>query len=293
MTNGDLHEQMTAYLLGELSDTEQAALEDLYFADEAVYQELLAAEDELIDSYARGELADKSREQFESLFLGSAHRREKLEIARVLIRSVDHAATAERLRETFPRSRRRFDWRFSSLSAAMALAIGIGVVLFHRHLGGPQLPEANSEPEPARNRAATGQRQSEELESPPRRHTGDIARSPDSAPPDVPLERLTLRLRPMLRGEGESRQPVIRSSLPIVRLEVDLEGRLYETYEANLQDAKGNSIRRQSGLSRRGRTVLWELDPRGLPSGSYVVVLSGRDAREVLHLAAQYSLQIR
>src|SRR5215831_5208145 len=176
MTNGDLREQMTAYLLGELSDPEQAALEDLYFADEAAYQELLAAEDELIDSYARGELTDKSRERFESLLLGSAQRREKLEIARVLIRSVDHASTAvEPWRETFPRRRRRFDWRFAFLTATMASAVAIGVAVFHLHLGSPQLPQANSETEPARNRAATGQRQSEELDSPPRGHTGNVA----------------------------------------------------------------------------------------------------------------------
>src|SRR5262245_34749964 len=232
MTNGDLQGRMTAYLLGELSDPERAALEDLYFTNEAAHQELLAMENELIDSYARGELRGNSRQRFERLFFSSARRREKLAIARVLIRVVDRAATAvEPWRETSLRSTRRFDWRFAFLTGT-ALALAMGVFMFHQHLVSSGPPEANGGREAVRNRAAPGQRQSEELESPPREHRGESNRSADSASPDAPLERLTLRLRPMLRGEGESRQPVIRSSVAIVRLEADLEGRLYETYEA-------------------------------------------------------------
>src|SRR5262245_918431 len=72
------------YLLGDLPETQQAAIEDRAFKDSQYLQEILAAESDLIDDYVRGELSESSRRQFESRFLASEQRRRKVEFAKAL-----------------------------------------------------------------------------------------------------------------------------------------------------------------------------------------------------------------
>src|SRR5512143_1818079 len=72
------------YLLGELPEDEQARLEDRAFVNTQFSQEILAVEGDLIDEYVRGGLSAARRQRFETLFLASAERRKKVEVARAL-----------------------------------------------------------------------------------------------------------------------------------------------------------------------------------------------------------------
>jgi hypothetical protein len=54
-----------AYLLGGLPAEEAEALEERYFADESVFEDVVLAEDDLIDEYLDGELPEESRRVFE------------------------------------------------------------------------------------------------------------------------------------------------------------------------------------------------------------------------------------
>lgn len=82
----DSDELLVRYHLGELSPGERDAVEDRYFADNAFHERVLAAEEELIDSYVRGELSNKQRKHFESWFLRTDDRLKKLEFAKALAR---------------------------------------------------------------------------------------------------------------------------------------------------------------------------------------------------------------
>ena len=77
-------ELLVRYHLGELSPEERDAVEARYFADDAFHEQVLAAEEELIDSYLRGELSTNQRAHFEGWFLRIGDRLEKLEFARAL-----------------------------------------------------------------------------------------------------------------------------------------------------------------------------------------------------------------
>src|SRR3954467_11632978 len=72
------------YLLGQLTEAEQAKVEDRAFEDAGFLEALEAAEADLIDSYVRHELSPADRRSFESRFLNSAQRRSKVEFARAL-----------------------------------------------------------------------------------------------------------------------------------------------------------------------------------------------------------------
>lgn len=72
------------YLLGDLSEADQERIEETLFSREEFVDELSVAEDDLIDAYVAGELTVQQRERFESFFLTSPRRKERLAIARSL-----------------------------------------------------------------------------------------------------------------------------------------------------------------------------------------------------------------
>ncbi len=77
------------YLLGELSDSEQTALEDKYFTDPQVFDKMVKTENELVDNYARGRLNPQLRERFEQYYLADPQRRERAKFAQVLVAKLD------------------------------------------------------------------------------------------------------------------------------------------------------------------------------------------------------------
>ena len=83
--NQEGREWMVQYLLGELQDEEELArFEQRLLADEKLYEELLIAEDELMEAYLCGELSAADKARFEEHFLASPRRRERVENLRAL-----------------------------------------------------------------------------------------------------------------------------------------------------------------------------------------------------------------
>jgi len=74
--------QRVQYLLGLSSPAEREHREREYFEDEDAFQEMLAAEDDLIDAYARGELVGEEQRRFEKSFVSSFRGRDRVQFAR-------------------------------------------------------------------------------------------------------------------------------------------------------------------------------------------------------------------
>lgn len=75
------------YLLGELPEQEQTAVEARYFLDDAFFEQLVAAEKELIGRYVRGELSSEDHERFQRRYLTVGYRRKMVESAKELLLS--------------------------------------------------------------------------------------------------------------------------------------------------------------------------------------------------------------
>jgi hypothetical protein len=87
----DSTQTITRYLLGELSEGERSALEERYFADPRVFEEVSAAETALVDDYVRGKLPADLRRRFEQAYLADAGRRSRVRFAAALASKVDQA----------------------------------------------------------------------------------------------------------------------------------------------------------------------------------------------------------
>jgi anti-sigma factor RsiW len=86
MAKDDEQELLYKYLLGELPEEQQAELEQRYFTDDALFERLIAVEDELINRYARNESSDEERKRIETYFLISQARRKRLMFTQALMR---------------------------------------------------------------------------------------------------------------------------------------------------------------------------------------------------------------
>jgi len=105
-------DKLKAYLLGTLEGPEREELERAFLDDDEAYEELRAAEDDLIDAAVRGELTGDERQRFDTLFLADPERRERVRTARVL-----HAASATPRRARY-------------LPEVMAAAVAVAAVVF-------------------------------------------------------------------------------------------------------------------------------------------------------------------
>jgi CHAT domain-containing protein/cytochrome c-type biogenesis protein CcmH/NrfG len=74
------------YLLRQLSNSEQQALELRLLSDDELNEEFNRVEDELIDEYLDNELSNEERRKFEEIFLANAERKRQLEAGQALRR---------------------------------------------------------------------------------------------------------------------------------------------------------------------------------------------------------------
>jgi len=96
--NKRIDEQLlTKYLMGELSPEEQMELEDRYFNDDELYEQLQTFENDMIDNYVRGRLPEHQLEQFKKHYLASPHRRKKVEFADTLVEHINSVTEKEEL----------------------------------------------------------------------------------------------------------------------------------------------------------------------------------------------------
>jgi hypothetical protein len=128
MSRREFREQAIRYFLGELSEAEQSAVEERFFLDEDYSRFLDAAEEDLINLYVRGELDFQQEQNFESHFLISERRRERVRSAQIL----ESEFSAEKENSALsliapPGSFRR--WRFENLFHIPRLARAGGLAV--------------------------------------------------------------------------------------------------------------------------------------------------------------------
>ena len=83
-------ETIRQFLLGALTETERAALEDRFLGDADVYEQIEDAENDLVDDYVGARLGASERKLFENYYLAAPENRAKVEAAQVLRRELQN-----------------------------------------------------------------------------------------------------------------------------------------------------------------------------------------------------------
>ncbi len=302
-----------SYLLGALPEREQQQLEQKYMVDDAQFEELLAAEDDLLDAYVRGELSSTQRKQFETHFLVSPRRQKRLEFARALaISSMStHPATIgdsvrgsgswmSWISSLFQPS--GLGWRLSLATLALTLAVGTTLFLV-REQPLPAVPEQTGRTDPSmlpllppsggdvnavapqldqnKDSKKTGL-QADASKKQPRPGTGK------GTTPKQPTTLSFVLTPENVRGAGEAgdagsdeNRIVIPAGVDKIQLKIELEPGLdeYKSYSAVIRTVEGTDIVTQNSLklvkSKSGSVLLLPVAAKLLGTNDYIIYVSG------------------
>lgn len=253
-------EVLERYLLGEVTDDERTEIEQGYFADDALFDQLVDVQNDLVDAYAQGTLPPAERKRFEDRFLASTSGIGRVEFARALQQKI---ATRT--------PRKVASYRYLAIAASLAIIVASAAVLMFLL-----------------------QRRNEPTITPSRPHVA--AQQPRVVPPPAPVQAQTqtvpirreqataalvsVLLTPGGTREGEAAPPlVLRPAPQRVQVELVLEDDPYDSYAAELQDVDGRVLWKEKSLHPRtaqsGKTVAVSVPAKLLPPGDYVVVLKG------------------
>src|SRR4051794_6654042 len=109
-------DQMTRYLLGHLPEPERETVRDRLLAEPDYFQCMQALENELCDSFVRGELKGENRAAMEKLAVESEYWGQRIRIARAL-------KTALTAPEAGPRSFRWLPWSITAAAVAASMVL--------------------------------------------------------------------------------------------------------------------------------------------------------------------------
>ena len=297
---------MTRYLLGDLPEAERARFEEDYFTDDELFENYLAAKDELIDAYARGDLPANQRQQFEEHFLSTNPRRERLKEMKELLAFATAASASEGKALERQRGVSRWSFLFSGLRVpSPALGFAMGVVLLIAALSAVWILINRSQSGSAPRAGITPAVVPTEIPTPsplPTSSPGVAVPKPldkgtESLPgpppsqypssPDKPAPAAThvasLFLTPLLtRDAGPSNTLEIGPDTSEARLHLSFNASGYRTYSASVQTIGGELVWRAAPLRARqsgaSQSVVVNIPVRVFRKKDYIITLSGRTA---------------
>jgi len=287
------------YLLGELAEADQAALEQELLINRGKFEQVWAVENELLDSYVRGEMSRADRERFEGHYLASPLHRERVAITESFLTDIDQAVgeTVEaRAKEPVVPWRRRFSLRSPrpvfGVVLIMTLLLTFRLVWSYIERARLTGQIANDQKEAQAERAFLKQRE-RELESQNQEFENQIAEvsrrneqlkaeleqlrlQRQTAPPTV----LSFVLAPApVRGEKAIPKSTIHLSAGKARLLMELDDNDYANYQVIIQTVDGLEIlRRRAGKGRfsKDRAFATLSAKAGeLSKGDYILILFG------------------
>jgi hypothetical protein len=237
--------RIVEYLLGRASPEDRETIEERYMSDPDFLAEVEAVERDLVDQYVRGEMP-ALRAAFETGYLVSSSRREKVEFARAL-----HAAPV----------RVRPRWHLAA-AAVLIAALGGWFLIANR-------------PESGQEQAGTG--------SPVPSGGAGSPTAPSVSPPAPPgtaAPRVaTVLLLPTLTRDSGSTPTLALGEATEVRVQLVLESAEYPAYRAAIRTASGTEIWRSdrliAGTSDAGPTITLIVPAARFTSDDYLVRLEG------------------
>lgn len=140
-------ERIRLYLLGELTGSDEEAVELRLLTDAEFAEELELVEEEMVDQYAGGDLAQPERTRLERRFFDSPERRRKLRVALALRghavegNAREKKASLTSIGERRPQARFTLPPRYFKVAAVLLAAIGLGATVWWLRAGGSDIEQ--------------------------------------------------------------------------------------------------------------------------------------------------------
>jgi TolA-binding protein len=322
---------ITDYLLGASSEAETERLDEMSLIDDDFAQRLQAAENDLVDAYVRGGLSGDALARFNSHYLASPRRREKVRFAEMFLAFAERPATARaedaqtvpartaagktvshkafRL-SLFTVPRLRLQWGFAAL--ALVLLLAGSYLIFENLRLRNQMAQAQGERAALERRQQELQRQLAEQRSSDAETEKELSRVRDrlaqleqqlaagqpggrAATEPRDLNVIAFNLAPQTRGVGQITTLAVPAGIDYVALTLALEADDFPAYRAALRNpATGNIVWRSGRLktSGQGKTVRVSLRASLFNPQNYVLELSGIPATGGAELVSSYPFRV-
>ena len=274
------------YLLGGLPDEEAFALETEYFADDALFERLCAAETDLLDEYVRGELMGAERAVFEERVTGSPSLRARFESARALSRGPERSES-----RTGPAAPRK--WALPAAAAAAVLLVLAGAWLElerSRVLGEVRELRGRQAALEDENRRLNAELAAAKAKTSERSGGAPVASSPGTTVSFV----LAAGLWRDVSAANDFRAP---RDAGAVLLEVPVNGQAGWLYRVRIEDASGRLVLEQQDLpavpGKAGSVAVVATSPAGLPPDDYAVQLARRRPGASFQTVGNFAFHIR
>lgn len=297
-------------------------MEERYFSDDGVFEDMEIAEEELIDKYVRGELSKSDADRFATTIAGSSRIAERVEFARMWKDKLaampsDESAVSPIVKQR-ESDREQISWwkklfgpseagapRLAFALSALILVLG-GIALL---AGWLRIREQSRQL--AAQQALLDQRQ-RELD----RQAIDLktqleqlaSRSPQPTPTEIPKQIETpapqnersfvaLTLSPGgTRSEGSGNTIRITAGTQQVKITLNVRDTDYASYQAVIRTPERQSVFASAPLhlqrSQSGATVFFSIPANKLPPGDYFVELIGRTGSGTTEAVSDYPFRI-
>lgn len=295
---------ITNFLLGALPESEAERLDELSVTDDDFAERLRAVEDDLVDDYVRGDLSKDALARFNSSYLASTKRREKVTFAKTLADTLDrlpvvHAGQAE------AKSRSRWfavpslQW---GLAAALVILVAGGYLLFeNKHLRS-QLAQMKAEHGVLEQREQELQRQHSSNTATERELARvrlrlaeleqQLAAGDQGDPEQSEVKLIAFHLEPQRRGISRLPQLNIPAGTDVISFTLEVDPNDYVAYDLLLKDtATGRDVWR-SGKLKVIKPVQVKLSASLLKSKNYVLELSGISANGAAEIMSSYPFRV-
>jgi len=253
---------LRGYLFGTLPQEETGRLDELSVVDDEFAARLDTVETDLVDAYVRGELSGDTLEKFQTFYMSSPLRRERVAFASSLS---PFASAHVPLSTAAPGSSSLRSWLGSlafprfALAGGLAMLLAIGVLLFDnlhlRHTMNQATAdraalqqrerdlEARLNDEHASN-ARTASELDQVRQSLAQAENNSIGKRIASA---LPVSVAAFVLAPQLRGAGQIPSLSLPHGTTLVDLRLDLETNDYPNYSLTLKSIRTDKVLWHSG----------------------------------------------
>jgi hypothetical protein len=316
MNQSEKVDQAIKYLLGALSEPEQAAIEGEYSANPERFEEICTLENDLIDDYLRGDLPAAEREQFERGYLSSPKKLRRVQFARTMLsslygisgaarhRSVRGAPESPGFRTTLAamKGRSRFGPSLALASVAIILMAAVVVIGLEYLRLRQRLSESEqriaSESQRLQDierrlddQTANSRELEKELDILRSQRAQDQTNSPGSKLSPI-VAAFSLRLG-LLRDGAEQQILAIAPAPDVIELRLNLKSVDFKKYSATLTTPEGTPVWKQAQVgvrpSQTGGRIALRVPARLLPAGDYILRVDGMNpAGESVELGDSY-----
>jgi hypothetical protein len=273
---------MIRYLLGDLPENEQMAVEQEYFADPEKFEEVWAAENDLVDRYAQGRLSRGDRELFELNYLQSPKHRERVALARKLLEAADLQAVERgpapsRLTGTLSALLRpRF---LATATAFLLLLSSLSWLLMERSRLNGEIEKARAQISDQQRRErevvdqlAAERDQSRNLKSKIDSLLESISQGSPLKPPSILSFLLTTGQTRIIGSELQ--QIAIPPGTDLVRLRMKLDKDVSLRFQAAIRAVGGPQVWSRRSLKSRSGAITVDVPADKLPVDDYILTLS-------------------